>query len=180
MTASYTGHGHHIPGTPVKTPPLQRKICGGPDYCLACEEDLIRVFDRRLMLFSNPAGVHPEKVNSLMSTETPEVVTPAAAQQETLFDKVKSAITELGHDAEHAETIVLAIMKKGVGFRKTADSVAKDADEATALSKDVPELATAEPVLEGVDKVVDEADKAFDTAADDAVKVDPALGVTNT
>lgn len=40
---AYTGHGHHVEGTPHKgVPPLQRSKCGGPDKCDSCAKDAKR------------------------------------------------------------------------------------------------------------------------------------------
>jgi hypothetical protein len=178
VTASYTGHGHHIPGTPVKTPPKQLKLCGGPGICLPCSTDAIRASDAAYMLFSNPAEVN-RKVKPLMS-EAPIVPTTIPTESPTLFEKAKEAIMDLGHDATHAEVLIENLFSKGIGFRKIvsqadaeADKVKPFVDEAVEISKDVPELQTAEPVLEEADKLVDEGVKDADTVEADVEKVDP-------
>ena len=149
--ASYTGHGHHIPGTPVKTQPKQRKICGGIDYCPDCQRDFIRVFDGSQMLFSNPAGVIPKKASPLMTEPTPEVIADGE-KHINVFNKAVDALREIGHDVQTAEAAVVQLLKSGIVLRDVnqADHVVDEA--APVLEAVEPTLA---PEVESVQHVVD-------------------------
>lgn len=136
--ASYTGHGHHIPGEPELIRPKRRRLCGGPDYCLACEQDVLRAFDKRLMLFSNPAEVIPKKVSPSMSEPSS---TPAVSNaSNNVFNKAVRAIHELGHEMGAAEQVVIKLLKSGIVLRDVNEAD-KVVDEAA------PVLEAAEPTL---------------------------------
>jgi hypothetical protein len=164
--ASYTGHGHHIPGTPEKTPPLQKKRCGGPGICLPCSTDAIRAYDGANMLFSNPAGVVTQKVESLM-TDTSSAV--PSAPKDGVFNKAVNAIHELGHDMEAAEAVVAKLLKSGIVLRDV-NAADHDVHEVQGVVDEAaPVLEAAEPTLAGDVKQVQ---TVTDTAAADADKAD--------
>lgn len=171
--ASYTGHGHYISGMPRLTAPTQRKNCGGPELCLECANDVIRVIDgmRNQIFFSNPAGVVTKKVKSLMSEPTPEVVAEGE-KHINVFNKAVNAIHELGHEASAAEAIVVKLLKSGIVLRDVNEADADVAKVDRVVDEAAPVLEAAEPTLapeiESVQQAADETTKVTDTASADA------------
>jgi hypothetical protein len=164
--ASYTGHGHHIPGTPEKTQPAQRKLCGGPGICLPCSTDAIRAYDGANMLFSNPAGVVQQKVNPLM-TDTSSAI--PSAPKDGVFNKAVNAIHDLGHDMAAAEAVVVKLLRSGIVLRDV-NAADHDVHEVqSVVDEAAPVLEAAEPTLAGEVKQVQ---TVTDATAEDTDKAD--------
>lgn len=166
--ASYTSHGHHIPGTPVKTPPKQVKNCGGPEMCLECDADYIRAVDaiRNKFFFSNPAEVVQEKAENLMTDTTSAV---PSAPKDGVFNKAINALHELGHSMQDAEAAVAKLLKSGIVLRDV-NAADKDVHEVQGVVDEAaPVLEAAEPTLA---PEVKDAQTVTDTVAADSDKAD--------
>jgi hypothetical protein len=114
------------------------------------------------MLFSNPAGVTPEKVSPSMSE--PTNVFPAPVD-DNVFNKAVRALHSLGHDMQTAENAVVKLLHSGIVLRDVneADKVVDEA--APVLEAAEPTLA---PEVKEVQTVTDEVAKDTGTVSADA------------